>query len=246
MQRVRPNVTTSGSAAIDEGWTMTLKLHYHPLASYCHKVLIALYENATPFEPVFIDLADPASRAAFAALWPAAKMPVLEDRARGCTVPESSVIIEYLDAFHPGPTRFVPGDAEAAWRVRLWDRFFDNLVHAPMQRIVADRLRPEADRDPFGVRQAGDELRRAYAIIEERMASRTWVAGPGFTLADCAAAPSLFFANTIVPFARSEPALTSYLGRLMARPAFARVLAEAQPFFANFPLERKPVIGSLI
>jgi glutathione S-transferase len=221
---------------------MTLRLHYHPLASYCHKVLIALYENGTPFEAAHVDLGDPVSRAAFEALWPKAKMPVLEDADRGCTVPESSVIIEYLDTYYPGPARFVPADPEAAWQVHLWDRVFDNYLHEPMQRIVGDRLRPADSRDPYGVRQAEDQIRQAYAILEQRMASQTWAAGEAFTLADCSAAPPLFYASTILPLGEGERHVAAYLARLMARPSYARVLAEAEPYFAMFPMERKPTL----
>jgi glutathione S-transferase len=221
---------------------MSLKLYFHPLASFCHKALIALYENGTPFEPAIVDLADEASAAAFRALWPMAKMPVLHDAARGFVVPESTVVVEYLDAHYPGPARLIPADSDRAWEARLWDRFFDHYVHEPMQKIVLDRLRPAGRSDGFGVEAATAQLRDAYRALERRLEGRTWCVGDAFTLADCAAAPALFYANTAVPFADDQGHLRAYLGRLMARPSYARVLAEAQPYFSMFPLDNKPRI----
>lgn len=222
---------------------MSLQLWFHPLASFCWKALIALYENGTRFEPVVVDLADEASSAAFRAVWPMAKMPVLRDTARGATVAESTIIIEYLDLHHPGPVRLLPSDAELAWQSRFWDRFHDFHVQVPMQKIVTDKLRPEGRSDPYGVEQARAQLLEAYDVVERRMESRTWAVGGDFTLADCSAAPALFYANTVVPFGESHGATRAYLGRLMARPSFARVLREAEPFFRLFPMERKPDIG---
>jgi glutathione S-transferase len=222
---------------------MSLKLYFHPLASFCHKALIALYEHRIAFEPIIVDLADEASRAAFKAVWPMAKMPVLRDEARDRTIAESTIIIEYLDAHYPGRTRLVPADADGAWQARMWDRFYDHYVQEPMQKIVTDRLRPEGRNDAFGVEQAKMQLDAAYKVIEQEMASKTWAAGDAFTLADCAAAPALFYANTVLPFGERQKNLRAYLDRLMARPSFARVLAEAQPYFALFPMEKKPQIS---
>jgi len=222
---------------------MSLRLYFHPLASFCHKALIALYENGIAFEPIIVDLADEGSSAAFKAVWPMAKMPVLRDEARGRTIAESTIIIEYLDAHYPGRTRFVPGDADGAWQARMWDRFYDHYVQEPMQKIVTDRLRPPGRNDAYGVKQAKVQLDEAYKIIEQDMTSKTWAAGDAFTLADCAAAPALFYANTVLPFGERQKNLPAYFDRLMARPSFARVLAEAQPYFALFPMERKPQIS---
>ena len=222
---------------------MSLKLYFHPLASFCHKALIALYENGIAFEPIIVDLGDEASRAAFQAVWPMAKMPVLRDEARDRIVAESTIIIEYLDAHYPGRTRFLPADADRAWQARMWDRFYDHYVEEPMQKIVTDRLRPEGKNDSYGVEQAKGQLDQAYKIIEQEMKSKTWAMGDAFTLADCAAAPALFYANTVAPFADKQKTLRAYLGRLMARASFARVLVEAQPYFTLFPMERKPQIG---
>ena len=216
---------------------MTLILHAHPLASYCWKVLIALYEKGTDFEFSMVDLGDPAGRAAFAALWPMAKMPVLEDRERGAIVPETSIIIDYLDAHHPGAIRLVPAEADAARDVRLWDRIFDLYVQTPMQRIVADRLRPTDRRDAFGVDEQRAALATALNMVDGELAGKTWARGDAFTLADCAAAPALFYADKVMPFGETWPNARGLLERLKARPSVARVLAEAEPYFQYFPTE---------
>ncbi|MFY9880044.1 MAG: glutathione S-transferase family protein [Pseudolabrys sp.] len=222
---------------------MTLKFYFHPLASYCHKVLIALYEHAIAFDPIIVDLGDERSSAELRVLWPVAKFPVLRDEARSCTVAESTIIIEYLDAYYPVGAPFVPPNGDLAWQTRMWDRFYDLYVHEPMQRIVGDRLRPTGHKDPFGVEQAVTQLARSYAMIEKRMQSSIWATGEAFTLADCAAAPALFYANTIVPLGIEHPNTRAYLERLMTRPSYARVLEEAQPYFGLFPMERKPQIS---
>jgi glutathione S-transferase len=222
---------------------MSLKLFCHPLASFCHKALIALYENDTHFEPVTVDFADEASSAAFRAVWPMAKMPVLRDDARNRTVAESTIVVEYLDAFYLGPTRFLPADPDRAWQTRMWDRFYDHYVQEPMQKIVTDRLRPAGASDAYGVEQAKPQLQQAYGLLERELGAKTWMMGEAFTLADCAAAPALFYANTVVPFGAPHRKLAAYLDRLMARPSFARVLEEAQPYFRLFPLAKKPRIA---
>jgi glutathione S-transferase len=213
---------------------MSLIVYLHPLASYCQKVLIALYENDTPFTPQIVDLGNAAERAALLKLWGIGKFPVLRDEARDRTIPESSIIIEYLDRHYPGRTQFVP-DADLAWQTRLCDRFYDLHVHEPMQRIVADRLRPAEKRDPFGVEEARARLQTAYGMIEQEMANRTWAMGEAFTMADCAAAPPLFFANLVMPFAETHKNVAAYFDRLKARPSYARVLKEAKPHLKMFP-----------
>jgi glutathione S-transferase len=218
---------------------MALTLHFHPLASFCHKALIALYELDVGFEPVIVDLGDPASRAAFAEVWPLQKFPVLVDSARGATVAESTTVIEYLDSFY-GRGRLVPHFPDLAWQVRLWDRVFDHYLHHPMQKIVGDSLRPEDARDPHGVAEARAGLEATYRFLAARLHPAPWAMGEAFTLADCAAAPALFYANLVAPFGRRDAKLHAYLGRLMAHPAFARVLAEAEPYFPMYPLEPKP------
>lgn len=221
---------------------MSLTLHYHPLASFCWKPLIALYENGTAFERVVVDLADAASAEAFRAVWPMAKFPVLQDDERGATVAESSTVIEYLDAFHPGPVRFVPDDPDKAWQTRMWDRFFDHYVQEPMQKIVGDRLRPPDGRDPVGVEQARALIRQAYRVAEDRFAGTRLGADAPFTLADCAASPALFYAHTVEPLGKEHGKLTRYLADLMTRPSFRRVLEEAEPYFVYFPMDEKPCI----
>jgi glutathione S-transferase len=222
---------------------MSLKLYFHPLASFCHKALIALYENRIAFEPIVVDLADEASSAAFRRVWPMAKMPVLRDEARDRTVAESTIVIEYLDVYYPGATRFLPTDPDRAWQTRLWDRFYDQYVQEPMQKIVTDRLRPAGRNDAHGVELAKIQLREAYNLAEPTMQTKTWAMGDEFTLADCAAAPALFYANTVLPFGPTEKNLSTYLDRLMTRRSFARVLDGAQPYFKLFPLENKPRVA---
>jgi glutathione S-transferase len=213
---------------------MSLTLHFHPLASYCQKVLIALYENGTPFERQVVNLGDPESAAAFKKLWPVGKMPVLRDQARDRTVAESSIVIEYLGQYYPGGTTLVPADFESALRTRLADRFYDLYVHDPMQRIVGDKLRPAGKNDPHGVEMAKAMLSNSYGIIDAEIAARTWAVGEAFTLADCAAAPPLFFANKLVPFAGYKH-LAAYFDRLSKRPSVARTFGEAEPFLKFFP-----------
>jgi glutathione S-transferase len=214
---------------------MPLRLYFHPLSSYCHKVLIALYENGTRFEPVSVNLGDETERAALLKLWPVGKFPVLRDDERNVTVPESTVIIEYLDRHYPGDTQLIPSEGETARQTRLRDRFYDLHVHEPMQKIVGDRLRPEGRKDPHGVEEAKSRLKTSLGMIDDEMASRAWAMGEAFSLADCAAAPPLFYANEVMPFGGTHPNVAAYLGRLKARPSYARVLKEAEPYFAMFP-----------
>ncbi|MDI1480325.1 glutathione S-transferase family protein [Polyangium sp. y55x31] len=214
---------------------MPLTLYYHPFASFCQKVLIALYENGTPFEPRRIDLGDPASRAELAAVWPLAKFPVLRDAERNVVIPESSLIIDYLGRHYPGPHALIPADPEEAMRVHLWDRLFDNYVAPHVTKIVTDHFRPEGRHDPEGVEQAKALIAQTYALIERDLPPGGWACGDTFTLADCAAAPALFYANIAVPFAQ-HPKITAYYERLCARPSFARVIDEARPYRRNFPL----------
>ena len=218
---------------------MSLTLYYHPLASFCHKVLIALYENDTPFEGYIVDLMDDAAAARFLDLWPVGKIPVLRDEARDRTVPETTIIIEYLDEHHPGPQPLLPADAAARLDARLWDRFFDLYVQVPMQKIVTDLLRPEGESDARGVADAETGLLVAYRMLEQHMAGREWAAGDSFGLADCAAAPALFYAEIVVPFAATHPNAARYFERLLRRPSVARTIAEARPYFQMFPLKER-------
>jgi glutathione S-transferase len=213
---------------------MSLNLYYHPLSSFCWKVLIALYENDTPFTPVMLDLTKEAERATLLKLWPIGKFPVLRDEATDRIIPESSIIIEYLDGQYPGRTRLIPADPKLALQTRLRDRFYDLYVHLPMQKIVGDRLRPADKRDPFGVDEAKARIASCYGMIDKEVATKTWAMGEAFTLADCAAAPALFYGNKVLPFGEHKN-VTAYFERLMARPCFARVVREAEPYFAMFP-----------
>lgn len=211
-------------------------LYYHPLSSYCWKALIALYENDTPFERRMME--DAGVPEAWLALWPIGKFPVLRDEARDTTLGETSIIIEYLGQHCPGPFRPIPADPEQALEVRLMDRLFDNYVMAPMQAIVSDRIRPDGSSDPLTVGNARQTLGKAYAMLEQRMAGRHWAAGDDFTLADCAAAPSLFYADKIEPMRGGFPILAAYLDRLEARESFARVLAEKERWWHMFPFAK--------
>jgi glutathione S-transferase len=212
---------------------MTLILYAHPLSSYCWKALIALYEKEAPFELRLVDFGSEASVAEFRAVWPLMKMPVLVDGDQ--SIVESTTVIEHLDLHCPGGTRLVPADPDAAIEVRTLDRIFDNYVMTPMQKIVGDRIRPAEARDPHGVAEARRLLDSSYAWLDQALAGRTFAAGDDFSLADCAAASSLHYADRVHPFRERHPALAAYLPRLEARPAFARVLAEAEPYAHMFP-----------
>lgn len=213
---------------------MTLQLYFHPFSSYCQKVLVALYENDVPFEPQLLDGPEsPASRR-LAELWPMQRFPVLVDGDR--TILEASCIIEYVGLSWPGPVRLIPEDPRAALEVRMLDRFFDNYVSTPQQKVVFDALQPESDRDPCGVMQARAMLETAYAWLDQRMAQREWAAGDGFSLADCAAAPFLFYADWTHPIGAAHPHVLAYRRRLLQRPSFARAVDEARPYRPYFPL----------
>lgn len=211
-----------------------LTLYYHPLSSYCHKVLIAVDVLGIEVDKRLLDLGDPAQRAAHLALWPTGKMPLLLDQGR--PVPETSIIIEHLQRHHARPGRtLIPPDPDAALEVRLWDRLFDLYVMTPMQAFTADLLRPEDDRDAYGVAQARERLLSAYAFMDRHLEGRTWVAGDAFSMADCAAAPALFYAVTYVPLLPQHPALAAYFERLMAHPSVALTIDQARPWFKFYP-----------
>lgn len=212
---------------------MTLELFAHPFSSYCQKVLVALYENATHFTLRLLAIEQPATGAEFATLWPLQRMPLLLDD--GKPVMESSIIIEHLDLFHPGPVRLVPEDAKAALPVRFMDRVFDNYVMTPMQRIVFDSIRPPEARDAAGVADARALLDKAYGWLEGALSGRSWAAGEDFSLADCAAAPSLFYADWVHPIGVEYPTLLAYRRRLLERPSFARAVDEARAYRHLFP-----------
>jgi glutathione S-transferase len=213
---------------------MTLTLHEHPFAAYCWKPLIALYEREVPFERHYVGGEE--DRAELAKLWPPASIPVLRDEAAGLTVPESTPIVEYLDRVGDAPP-LVPVEPAAALRVRLWDRVIDGHVMTPMQKIVGDNLRPEGKRDEHGVEEARAALDSAYQLLDGRLASKPWIGGDRFSLADCAAAPALHYAYVVHRWDEERLAgLTRYFAQVMARPSVARVVDEAREYRELFPL----------
>jgi glutathione S-transferase len=214
---------------------MALTLYMHPLASFCHKVLIALYENDVAFQPEIVDFGDPGSAAELLSRWPVGKIPVLYDSGRERVMPETSIIIEYVQLHYPGPVPLLPPNEGDRLDARFWDRFFDLYISVPMQKIVADRLRPEDGKDPVGVAEARRTLDMAYAMIDAQMAGKEWAIGGRFTLADCAAAPALFYASIVHPFYEAQRELKAYFERLLDRPSMRRTLREARPYFSMFP-----------
>jgi len=216
-----------------------LTLYFHPLSSFSQKVLTALYENDTPFTPRILQPSDGATRADHLKLWPIGTFPVLRDEERDRTIPESSIIIEYLARHHSGPASLVPADADLARQARLRDRFFDLYVMEPMQKIVGDTLRPAGQNDPHGVQRAKARLETAYDMVDADMATKTWAMGEAFTMADCAAGPALMYANVASPFGAGRENVEAYLRRLMARPSFARAIREAAPYIKFFPMADK-------
>ena len=208
-----------------------LKLYSHPFSSYSQKALIALYENDTPFE--YRNLEEPSANAELAALWPLKRFPVLVDGED--TILEATTIIEYLQIRHPGRARLIP-DGDAGVEVRMLDRIFDNYVMTPMQKIVGNQLRAEPDRDPYGVLEARALLDKIYAWLDERLAGRVWGCGASFTLADCAAAPSLFYADWVHEIPSGYKNLRAYRARLLGHRSVARAVDEARPYRRYFPL----------
>jgi glutathione S-transferase len=213
---------------------MSLQLFFHPFSSYSQKALIALYENDTPFTPRVLSPDDPATGAEFARRWPLKRFPILVDGER--TILEATAVIEYLEALHPGPVRLIPSDPLAAIDVRMMDRVFDNYVSTPQQRVVHDALRQPEARDAQGVAEARALLETSYAWLDQRMADREWAAHDAFSLADCAAAPALFYADWTHPIDSRFTHLLAYRARLLARPSFARAVDAARPFRPYFPL----------
>jgi glutathione S-transferase len=212
---------------------MKPSLYAHPFASYCQKVLIALHENDTSFIYRMLGPDDPSANAELEALWPLRRFPVLVDEGR--TLIESSIIIEHLTLRYPGPIRLLPQDPMTALEVRKMDRFFDNYIMTPMQKVVGDRNRPEEARDPYGVREARAQLDAGYRWLNGVMSERTWAAGDAFSLADCAAAPSLFYADWVHEIPPEFSAVRAFRRRLLDRPSIARAVDAARPFRVLFP-----------
>jgi glutathione S-transferase len=210
---------------------MSLTLYAHPFASYCWKVLIALYENGTPFNYRKVD--DAAAFAELQSLWPLKKFPVLKDDE--ATIIESSIIVEHLMLRHPGTQRLIPDGIDAALKVRFMDRFFDNYIMTPMQTLVSDHMRTEDERDAKGVADARASLDVAYGWLEKQLSHPCWGVGDDFTLADCAAAPALFYADWVHPIGDRLSNVRAYRARLLARPSVTRTVDEARPYRKLFP-----------
>lgn len=211
-----------------------IELYAHPFSSYCWKVLIALYENNTPFTFRMLDPEHAENDRAWTRHWPLRKMPVLVDGER--TVVETDAIIEHLHRFHPGPVRLLPDEPEAAVETRMLTRIFDDYVMTPMTKPVFDTMRPAGQRDPAGVADALIQLDSIYAWLDDRLRGRAWTAGDAFSLADCAAAPALFYADWVRPIPEELRTLRAHRDKLLARPSVARCVDEARPYRHFFPL----------
>ena len=213
---------------------MSLVLHYHPLSSYCQKVLVALEETGVAVELRHLDLADAGERAAQRARWPLGKMALLEDRQTGLLLPESSIIIEYLQ--QQGPVRLLPDDRAACLEVRLWDRISDQYVMTPLQTAVGAVISGDAGAAGKALATSAQQLSVAYGVLDRRLEGQPWLGTGQFSLADCAAMPALFYAAAVHPFAVTHPRLDAYFSRLLQRPSVRRVLAGARPWLEHFPL----------
>ena len=211
-----------------------LTFYSHPLSSYCWKVLIALYETGIPFTPAMVNLGDPVERAAYLKLSPFGKIPAMRDGER--TILETTIMIEYLAMTFPQAARLIPSDPEAALKVRALDRFYDLYLNSPLGKVANDRLRPADRKDPLGLEAAMSDLRCAIGLVERDMADGGWAAGTSFTMADCAAAPALYYVNRLIPYAQGHPNTARYLERLIKRPAVARAIEEAAPYAHMLPL----------
>ena len=210
---------------------MSLTLYAHPFAAYCWKVLIALYENATPFDYRVVE--DAAGWAELESLWPIKKFPLLRDGK--ATIIESSIIVEYLMRHYPGAKRMIPVSDDAALQVRFMDRVFDNYVMTPMNTLVVDRIRAQNERDAKGVADARNMLDVAYGWLEKQVRQEQWLCGNEFSLAECSAAPALFYADWVHPIGDRFPAVNAYRRRVLGRLSVARVVDEARPYRKLFP-----------
>lgn len=210
---------------------MTIEIFAHPFSSYCQKAFIAAYENDIPFALQMLENGE--NSAELARIWPLNRFPVLREGER--VVFEATSIIEYLHVHHPGPVKLIPDDADAAVEVRMMDRFFDNYVMTPQGDIVFNSIREAEDRDPIGDDKARAMLETSYAWLDERMEDREWAAGD-FSLADCAAAPALFYADWTHAIPERFANVRAYRERLNARPSFARAIEGGRPFRHYFPL----------
>lgn len=212
---------------------MSLQLFAHPFSSYCQKVLIALWADETPFEYRMLDPDHPDNGAELTERWPFGKFPLLVDD--GVSVIETTPIIEHLHARHRGKVDWIPAGDDGR-RTRFLDRFFDIYVMTNMQKAGLDILRPEGSRDAYGVEQARAELRLAYDWLELNLGDGPWAIGDRFSLADCAAAPSLFYADWLVEIGPERPRLAAYRARLLSHPPVARAVDEGRPYRNFFPM----------
>lgn len=208
-------------------------IYGHPFSSYTQKVLIALWADATPFEFRMLDGEHPDHLEELKRHWPFGQFPMLLDD--GEAIVEATCIIEHLQERHPGPNRWIP-DGDDGRKVRFLDRFFDLRVMQQMQESVGDALRPEGERDSYGVARSLEQLRLAYDWLEANLGDGPWAAGDAFTLADCAAAPSLFYADWVEEIGPARPRLAAYRARLLAHPAVARAVDGGRPYRSFFPL----------
>jgi glutathione S-transferase len=207
-----------------------MKLYYHPRSSYSQKALLAFFEKGVAFTPSLINLADAQGRAQLAKLTPIGKVPVLV-LDNGWKIPESSIIIEYLDAHEGGP-RLIPEDRDQARQTRFYDRISDLYVNEPMSKLAFDGMKPADQRDPQGCAAAHARLDAMFAGLDEHLAKRTWLMGDAFTMADCALVPSLGYCRRLHPFERFEH-LSAYAARAFERPSFVTVQDELAPYLAK-------------
>ena len=211
-----------------------LTLYAHPLSSYCWKVLIALYESSISFKSVMVNLGDPVERAEYLKLSPFGKIPAMRDGER--TILETTIMIEYLAMTFAQAASLVPTAPEAGLKVRALDRFFDLYLNSQLGKVANDRLRPASQKDAIGLEAAMNDLHTAICILEADMAHGAWAAGEVFTMADCAAAPALYYVNRLIPYDQGYPNTARYLERLMKRPSVARTIKEAGPYLHLAPL----------
>ncbi|MGH6729455.1 MAG: glutathione S-transferase family protein [Sphingomicrobium sp.] len=212
---------------------MSLQFFGHPFSSYTQKVLIALWADETPFEYRVIDPEHPENMEELKRHWPFGQFPLLLDNGRPFA--ESTPIIEHLQAEHGGIHRWIP-DGDIGRKVRFLDRFFDLYIMGNMQVPVLNAIRPEGSRDSFGVEKARSQLNLAYDWLEANLGDGPWAVGEEFTLADCAAAPSLFYADWVEEIGPKRLRLGEYRARLLAHPIVTRAVDEARPYRAFFPL----------
>ena len=210
---------------------VSLTLYAHPFSSYCWKVQIALDADGTSYDYRNVDPSNPGVMEELKALWPLGKFPVLVDE--GEVVVETSCIIEHLQAKHPGPNAWIPEGGEGR-RVRFLDRFFDLHIQGNMQPTVNHAIWP--DGEGKAAARGIEALRIAYDWLEANLPDSEWAAGHSFTLADCAAAPALFYADWVEEIGEQRPRLNAYRARLLAHSAVSKSVEGARPYRAYFPL----------